>query len=130
MLAFFSIKLFDYGSKIHRDYFVAVMNVSYERHVDESAAPAIKEKWNIAIHADKVILTAHGLSSRVCLAVTPKNFGNFRVHHVLPCGLRLPNCSACDRLWREYAAATVEHIKLENHLKLAALRYEISAIQA
>ena len=48
---------------------------------------------------------------------------------VLPCGLRLSTCSGCDRLWREYAAATVQHVKLENYLKLAALQHDISAIE-
>ena len=43
--------------------------------------------------------------------------------------MRVPNCSDCDRLWREYATATVGHIKLENHLKLAALEHKISAIE-
>lgn len=31
------------------------------------------------------------------------------------------NCSECDRLWREYATATIDHIRQENKLKLAAL---------
>jgi hypothetical protein len=30
-------------------------------------------------------------------------------------------CDKCRRLWKEYAAATMAHIQLDNRLKLAAL---------
>ena len=34
------------------------------------------------------------------------------------------NCPECNRLWREYASATHEDIKLDGQLKIAALRYD------
>lgn len=37
-------------------------------------------------------------------------------------------CDECQRLWREYSAATNEHIKLESKLKLAALSRDDEAV--
>ncbi len=31
------------------------------------------------------------------------------------------DCAECQRLWREYSAATTEHIKLEGKLAIAAI---------
>jgi hypothetical protein len=42
--------------------------------------------------------------------------------------MRLPVCAECDRLWREYANATIAHVKAENNLKTAALRHDTEAI--
>jgi hypothetical protein len=36
----------------------------------------------------------------------------------------IKDCVTCQRLWREYSAATAEHIKLEGKLKIAALSRE------
>ena len=33
-------------------------------------------------------------------------------------------CAECNRLWREYALATNEDIRLDGQMKLAALRYD------
>jgi len=33
------------------------------------------------------------------------------------------SCAECNRLWREYALATNEDIRLDGQVKLAALRY-------
>jgi len=41
-----------------------------------------------------------------------------------------PGCEECDRLWREYASATVEHVRLESKLRLAALCHEDEKIEA
>ena len=38
------------------------------------------------------------------------------------------SCEECRRLWREFGAATNEHIRLENKLQLAALKSDIEAI--
>ena len=38
--------------------------------------------------------------------------------------MRDQSCAACNRLWREYAFATNEDIKLNGQIKLAALRYD------
>jgi hypothetical protein len=38
--------------------------------------------------------------------------------------MRDHNCSECNRLWREYACATHEDIKLDGQLKIAALRHD------
>lgn len=35
--------------------------------------------------------------------------------------MRDENCPECQRLWREYAEATTEHIRLDGKLKLAVL---------
>ena len=38
--------------------------------------------------------------------------------------MRDPSCPECNRLWREYAFATNEDIKLDGQMKLSALRYD------
>jgi len=38
--------------------------------------------------------------------------------------MRNESCAECNRLWREYASATTEHMKLESQLKLAAQRID------
>jgi hypothetical protein len=38
------------------------------------------------------------------------------------------NCEECGRLWRQYGAATTEHIRLGNKLQLAALGRDTEAI--
>ena len=42
-------------------------------------------------------------------------------------GMRV-GCEECSRLWREFAAATTEHIRLENKLQLAALQCDLDGI--
>ena len=37
-------------------------------------------------------------------------------------------CEECQRLWREYAFATTDHVRLGNNLQLAALKCDIAAI--
>jgi hypothetical protein len=44
--------------------------------------------------------------------------------------VRNPNCDECQRLWQEYAQATTGHLKLDNRLKLAALKNEHEKIPA
>ncbi len=34
------------------------------------------------------------------------------------------DCPECQRLWRDYAAATTEHIRLDGKLRLAALDFD------
>jgi hypothetical protein len=41
----------------------------------------------------------------------------------------LPECPECARLWREYAAATTAHIKLESKLQVAALEHDVENIK-
>ena len=38
--------------------------------------------------------------------------------------MRDRSCPECNRLWREYAFATNEDIKLDGQMKLSALRYD------
>ena len=38
--------------------------------------------------------------------------------------MRNESCAECNRLWREYASATTEHMKLESQLKLSAQRID------
>ena len=38
-------------------------------------------------------------------------------------------CSECTRLWREYAYATNEHLRLDNKLQLAGLEHDHEKIQ-
>ena len=38
--------------------------------------------------------------------------------------MRDQNCPECNRLWREFAFATNEDIKLDGQMKMAALRYD------
>ena len=38
--------------------------------------------------------------------------------------MRDQSCAECNRLWRDYAFATNEDIKLIGQLKIAALRYD------
>jgi uncharacterized protein YifN (PemK superfamily) len=38
-------------------------------------------------------------------------------------------CEECQRLWREYAWATTEHIRSDNKLRLAALEHDYEAIK-
>jgi len=38
-------------------------------------------------------------------------------------------CPECNRLWREYALATNEDIKLDGQRKLAVLRYDLGSEQ-
>lgn len=38
-------------------------------------------------------------------------------------------CEECQRLWREYAWATTEHIRSDNKLRLAALEHDYQAIK-
>ena len=40
----------------------------------------------------------------------------------------LAGCDECSRLWREYAGATNEHVRLGNKLQLAALNRDTEAI--
>jgi hypothetical protein len=40
----------------------------------------------------------------------------------------IPNCDTCARLWRAYASATGEHIRLEDKFKRAALAYDAVAL--
>jgi hypothetical protein len=40
------------------------------------------------------------------------------------------DCQECQRLWREYAAATTAHISAENKLRRAAVGRDIDAIAA
>lgn len=42
--------------------------------------------------------------------------------------VRDPNCEECGRLWREYSAATIEHLRIENKLRLATLCRDAAAI--
>jgi hypothetical protein len=37
-------------------------------------------------------------------------------------------CEECQRLWREYAFATTDHVRLGNNLQLAALKCDREAI--
>jgi hypothetical protein len=37
-------------------------------------------------------------------------------------------CEECRRLWREYAFATTDHVRLGNNLQLAALKRDTEAI--
>ena len=43
--------------------------------------------------------------------------------HLLPKGNVRSSCEECTRLWREFAAATTEHIRLDSKLRLAALEH-------
>ena len=38
-------------------------------------------------------------------------------------------CETCQRLWREYSSATTEHVKLENKLRLAALKRDYEGLK-
>ncbi len=38
--------------------------------------------------------------------------------------MRDQSCPECNRLWREYALATTEDVKVDGQLKLAQLRYD------
>lgn len=38
-------------------------------------------------------------------------------------------CEECQRLWREYALATSEHIRSDNKLRLASLEHDYEAIE-
>jgi hypothetical protein len=40
----------------------------------------------------------------------------------------MSNCPECVRLWREYAAATTEHIRLEGKLRIAELSYDAERV--
>jgi hypothetical protein len=42
----------------------------------------------------------------------------------------IADCAECKRLWRELAAATTEHIKLESKLSVAAIAHQAEAIIA
>src|SRR5207237_6363194 len=52
-----------------------------------------------------------------------------RIRRVLPCGLRQFGCPECDGLWLEYSATTIEHIALENKLKIAVLEHAALSIE-
>lgn len=43
--------------------------------------------------------------------------------------MRQPDCEECQRLWRVYALATFEHIRLDSKLRLYALEHDIEKIQ-
>ena len=43
--------------------------------------------------------------------------------------LKDPNCEDCQRLWREYALGTTEHIRLDSKLRLAALEHDEEKIR-
>jgi hypothetical protein len=39
------------------------------------------------------------------------------------------DCEECQRLWREYAVATTNHIRLDSKLRLAALERDLEGIR-
>ena len=45
------------------------------------------------------------------------------------CGLRQFGCPECDELWLEYSATTIEHIALENKLKIAVVEHDALSIE-
>jgi hypothetical protein len=38
-------------------------------------------------------------------------------------------CPECQRLWREYGAATTAHIRLQGRLQVATLQYDLESIE-
>lgn len=40
-----------------------------------------------------------------------------------------PNCEECHRLYREYRTATIEHIRLDNRLRLSALQRDYGVME-
>jgi hypothetical protein len=43
--------------------------------------------------------------------------------------MRVPGCEECDRLWREYAKSTFEHIQADSKLKLAVLEGHVESVE-
>ncbi len=39
-------------------------------------------------------------------------------------------CAECERLWREYSAATTEHIRLEGKLDVARLSHDDESVRS
>jgi len=40
----------------------------------------------------------------------------------------IPGCHLCIRLWRAFADATMEHIRLDNELRIATLQGDVARI--
>ena len=40
--------------------------------------------------------------------------------------MRKSGCAECKHLWEEYSAATFEHVKIDNRMKLAQVRQDVT----
>ena len=41
--------------------------------------------------------------------------------------MQRPACVECERLWQQYSSATFEHVNIDNRMKIAELRGDVSA---
>ena len=40
--------------------------------------------------------------------------------------MRKPGCAECEYLWKEYSAATFEHVNIDSQMKMAQLRQDVT----